>query len=89
MLLLKVGGVLVFSTCTINPLENEGNVRWCLDNFPLELLPQEPRLGTPGLAEMGLNEEERACVQRFTPGLTEHESPGFFIAKFRKTATYT
>jgi len=27
VMLLKPGGVLVFSTCTINPGENEGNVR--------------------------------------------------------------
>ena len=49
--LVRPGGTLVFSTCTINPIENEGNVRWLLDSHPcLALAPQQPRLGGPGLA---------------------------------------
>ncbi len=79
----------MFSTCTINPLENEGNVRWALDNFPLELLPQEPRLGGYGLPNAGLSDEECKLVQRFTPGLGgTDDMAGFFISKFRKTAEY-
>ena len=34
---VKPGGVLVYSTCTINGEENEDNVRWFLDNFPFTL----------------------------------------------------
>jgi 16S rRNA C967 or C1407 C5-methylase (RsmB/RsmF family) len=48
--LVRPGGCLVFSTCTISPMENEGNVRWLLDTYPrLALVQQEPRLGGPGL----------------------------------------
>ncbi|CAK0874981.1 unnamed protein product, partial [Prorocentrum cordatum] len=36
--LLRVGGDLVYSTCTLLPEENEENVRWALDVLPLELL---------------------------------------------------
>lgn len=31
---VKSGGTLLFSTCTINPEENEGNVRWILQEYP-------------------------------------------------------
>lgn len=33
---VKPGGVLVYSTCTINSLENEGNAGWFSDNFDFE-----------------------------------------------------
>ena len=32
--LLKDGGVLVYSTCTITPQENEEQVAWALKSFP-------------------------------------------------------
>ena len=32
--LLKDGGVLVYSTCTITPQENEQQVAWALKSFP-------------------------------------------------------
>ena len=31
---IKPGGVLVYSTCTIEPEENEENIAWFLDKFP-------------------------------------------------------
>jgi len=33
----KIGGKLLYSTCTISVLENKENVRWLLDNFPYEI----------------------------------------------------
>ncbi|XP_067147872.1 tRNA (cytosine(72)-C(5))-methyltransferase NSUN6 isoform X3 [Apteryx mantelli] len=40
--LLKPGGVLVYSTCTITLSENEEQVAWALETFPcLQLQPQE------------------------------------------------
>jgi len=33
----------VYSTCTINPEENECNVAYALRTFPLDLIPAEPR----------------------------------------------
>ncbi|MCL1998424.1 MAG: 16S rRNA (cytosine(967)-C(5))-methyltransferase RsmB [Turicibacter sp.] len=39
---VKPGGVLVYSTCTITPEENENNVRWFLENFPF-VQDSEPR----------------------------------------------
>jgi 16S rRNA C967 or C1407 C5-methylase (RsmB/RsmF family) len=88
--LLKPGGTLVFSTCTVSPMENEAQVRWMLDSFPLQLVDAEPRLGLPGLKGQGLDEEERALVQRFEPNAEadgDLDVPGFFCAKFLKTAS--
>lgn len=39
--LVKPGGVVVYSTCTLNPGENEALVRYALDTYPcLRLVPQ-------------------------------------------------
>ena len=38
--LLAPGGRLVYSTCSVSPLENESNVRWALDQHAcLRLVP--------------------------------------------------
>ena len=93
--LLKVGGFMVFSTCTINPGENEANVRYLLDKYSfMKLVPQTPHLGGIGLTGsipggqdgkiMGLlNDDEAKLVQRFDPS-SELDTTGFFIAKFEK-----
>ena len=83
--LLKPGGVLVYSTCTLAPDECEGMVAYALRAFPcLTLLPAEPRVGSSGRVGAGLDAELCALVQRFEPaGGVE----GFFIAKFAKRAT--
>lgn len=43
---VKPGGVLMYSTCTINRKENEGNKEWFLQNFPFE--EEQERLMLPG-----------------------------------------
>lgn len=59
--LLKVGGVLVYSTCTIFPSENEEIVAWALQKYGdiIELLPAEPLRGGFGWANTGLSDEQR------------------------------
>lgn len=87
VMLLKPGGTLTYSTCTINPQENEGMVQWALDTYPcLTLVPATPpQLGGPGLQGFGLSPTACAMVQRFDPAATTHDTIGFFIAKFVKT----
>ncbi|CAD7703200.1 unnamed protein product [Ostreobium quekettii] len=93
--LMKPGGSLVYSTCTINPGENEENVWHVLHRHPkMRLVSQEPHLGGPGLAgpmhsgggvneDKRLTDEQRALVQRFDP-CSSLDTIGFFIAKFQK-----
>jgi methyltransferase NSUN6 len=88
--LLKPGGILTYSTCTINPMENEGNVAYMMRNFgdQLKLLPVPPDgLGQAGLHGSDLLEEERLCVKRFDPTDRKEDCMGFFLAKFQKRST--
>lgn len=74
---VKPGGILLYSTCTINPEENEKNARWFLNHFDFEgesieaLLPEELRNSMPD-----------TFMLQLLPGV--HKCDGFFIAKFRK-----
>lgn len=43
---VKPGGILLYSTCTVNRMENEENKEWFLDNFPFE--EEQERLMLPG-----------------------------------------
>ncbi|KAK1425423.1 hypothetical protein QVD17_20775 [Tagetes erecta] len=90
--LVRPGGVIVYSTCTINPGENEALVRYALDTYKfLSLAQQHPRIGGPGLlgryessdgyVEEWLKPGEEGLVQRFDPS-GPHDTIGFFIAKF-------
>lgn len=90
--LLKVGGILVYSTCTVLPEENEENVAWMLKKYDgkIELECASPLFGGPGLRNTGLNKEQLTKVQRFGPCNGENtmqnviDSTGFFICKFKK-----
>ncbi|KAF8659088.1 hypothetical protein HU200_058731 [Digitaria exilis] len=91
--LVRPGGVIVYSTCTINPGENEALVRYALDSYKfLSLASQHPKVGGPGIVgscelfnktytEEWLTEDEAELVQRFDPS-SPVDTIGFFIAKF-------
>ncbi len=79
--LLKTGGTLVYSTCSLEPEENELNIQWALDNLPVKLEKVSLEIGDPGLTEVfgkKLNPDIAMC-KRFWPHKTKTE--GFFIAK--------
>ncbi|NPA05084.1 MAG: RsmB/NOP family class I SAM-dependent RNA methyltransferase [Crenarchaeota archaeon] len=73
--LLKPGGLLLYTTCSILPVEGEGNIRWllwrhpCYEVIPLDL-PYEESPWLPGTV--------RAWPHK-------HGVSGFFYALLRKT----
>lgn len=79
---VKPGGILMYSTCTMNPMENEEIVEWFCDAFPFEL---------EGVEDLGVMDEclpqplKRAILAgrvQLLPGI--HETDGFFFARLRK-----
>jgi len=82
---LKPRGVLVYSTCTIDPLENEGVVDYLLrktdakiEKIDLPLHPTPPVLEFDGKE---YSEEVRKCL-RLHP--QDNNTEAFFVAKIRK-----
>nr|XP_031300528.1 putative methyltransferase NSUN6 isoform X2 [Camelus dromedarius] len=73
--LLKPGGVLVYSTCTITLAENEEQVAWALRTFPcLQLQHQEPHVGGEGMMGAGLSLEQLKQLQRFDPSVVRSQN---------------
>lgn len=72
---VKPGGRLIFSTCTVNKLENDGNVKWIEENLPFKLSSLE------GILPKELGGKD-GYVQIY---LGEYGMDGFFISAFTKT----
>ncbi|XP_068091686.1 tRNA (cytosine(72)-C(5))-methyltransferase NSUN6 isoform X2 [Hyperolius riggenbachi] len=70
--LLRPGGTLVYSTCTVTLSENEEQVAWALRTFPcLQLQAQEPHIGRQGMPGAGLSPHQLKLLQRFDPSVSE------------------
>ncbi len=83
---LKSGGTLVYSTCTLAPEENERVVQWLLDKRPgATLLPFELGPALPGLTEWQNEQfdETLTLARRYYPH--KLDSWGFFIAAIGKS----
>ena len=73
---IKPGGTLMYSTCTMNPGENEEMAAWICETFGLEPVDMKDRL--PAV----LAGEGKQGMLQLLPGV--HETDGFFLAKLRK-----
>lgn len=72
---VKTGGCLIYSTCTINPEENENNVKWFTSQFPFEL--EAFNADMPCISD---EEKKNGMVQIFP----EENTDGFFIARLKR-----
>lgn len=75
--MLKPGGTLVYSTCTIHPAENEENVEWLIRHCGLQ-----PESLDPYLPETLHNHMTALGMLQMLPGI--QKSDGFFVARLRK-----
>lgn len=71
---VKPGGTLVFSTCTVNTLENDDNVKWIEEHLPF-------RLKHFGENVPSALRSKKGYLQIFTG---DHGMDGFFISTFEK-----
>ncbi len=84
--LLKVGGELVYSTCTQEPDENEGIVSWFLDkheeaklcDLPLDMR-RSPALTS--FEETTYHKDIHKCIRIYPQ---DNDTEGFFVAKLKK-----
>lgn len=78
---LKPGGTLVYSTCTLNQIENQQVIAWLLERYPdaVEITP---------LNDLFAGAAQAATVEGYLhvfPHLFDSE--GFFVARLRKLAS--
>ncbi len=81
---LKPGGVLVYSTCSLTPEENELVVQYVLENFNVRI--EEIEWGERALTYIpnyGELDREIGKCRRFYPH--KHKTSGFFVAKIVKS----
>lgn len=75
---VKPGGVVLYSTCTIHRAENEEQVRWMCEHFPLA-----PESLNPYLPKGLQCEEAESGMLQLMPGV--HDCDGFFLARMRRS----
>lgn len=82
----KVGGEIVYSTCTLAPEENEGVIDWILAKEKVELVPIKitELVSYPGITQWGnakpYDPRVAECLRIYPTKVME----GFFVAKLRK-----
>lgn len=78
---VKKGGTIVYSTCSLEPEENEFIIDWALRTLPVRCVPTGLEIGVPALTE-AFGKRLTKDVQnarRLWPHQTKTE--GFFVAK--------
>ena len=73
---VKKGGILMYSTCTINREENERQVQWMVENLPFEVVSMKEELPEDVKADEG------TYGLQLLPGI--HETDGFFLCKLKR-----
>jgi NOL1/NOP2/sun family putative RNA methylase len=83
---LKPGGLLVYSTCTLTPQENEEIIQFALNEFPIEVIPfkLEELKARPGLVEFRGEKFDKSLLHTKRLYPFENQTEGFFVAKIMK-----
>jgi NOL1/NOP2/sun family putative RNA methylase len=78
---LKDEGEIIYSTCSLEPEEDELNVDWAMKNLDLKV-EKVNSIGRDGVTEVFGNELDASisCCRRIWPGDTQ----GFFVCKLKK-----
>lgn len=78
---LKPGGIMVYSTCTLNLEENENILKWALENLNLKMM--DINLDIKG-AIPGDSLDTKLRIEKAIKILPTKETEGFFVAKLKK-----
>ena len=74
---VKVGGTLIYSTCTIGADENQSNIKWFLENYPYKLESLDPYID-----DSLKSKTSKTGYLQLLPGV--HKTDGFFIARLKR-----
>ncbi|MCX7950571.1 MAG: RsmB/NOP family class I SAM-dependent RNA methyltransferase [Clostridiales bacterium] len=78
---LKKGGIMVYSTCTLNRKENEEVVEWALNNLDVEILDIDLKIN---VAVSAFTDKYSNDLNKAIRILPSKELEGFFVCKFLK-----
>lgn len=73
---LKPTGTMMYSTCTMDPAENEETVKWICEKYGMETVSM-----ADSMPEKFREAADKGCLQ-LLPGI--HGTDGFFMAKLKK-----
>ncbi len=83
--LLKVGGTMIYSTCTLAPEEDEMIVNYLINKFDVEIeklnLPLKFRCGVCEWEGKSLDESVGKCMRLYPQ---DNNTDGFFVARIKK-----
>jgi len=83
--ILKVGGEMIYSTCTLAPEEDEMIVNHLIENFDVEIeqikLPLKFRCGVCEWEGVKLSKEVKKCLRLYPQ---DNDTDGFFVSKIIK-----
>ena len=83
--ILKVGGEMIYSTCTLAPEEDEFIVNHLIENFDVEIeqikLPLKFRCGVCEWEGKSLSKEVKKCLRLYPQ---DNDTDGFFVSKIVK-----
>jgi len=83
--ILKVGGEMIYSTCTLAPEEDEMIVNYLIENFDVEIeqikLPLKFRCGVCEWEGKKLSSEVKKCLRLYPQ---DNDTDGFFVSKIVK-----